>query len=548
MLFILMILSSLTSSIGILLIIPLLSSIGIHLNDNSSITDANSWISDFFTSIALEPSLLTVLVIYLLVIFTVAALNYLNTMMSAKLRMQFVDGLRNKIFKSLFYAQWQFLTHQRLSDFARMVTNQVQSTGYPVQQLMSLASRLVLILIYLGMSLLLSLKLTLLALVAGLILIAALLPLNKYIHQSGRLELKSYSNIFHSVFEQLSSMKVIKSYSAEQQYLKQMSSASKTLETQQIKLARYNALSRLVSLCGAAVIFAFLFYISISSIGLPISNLILILFIFSRLMPQLSAVQTSIQQLIHAAPEYVDLIEKNSHLEAYQENDIGRSENLASIAPPFKSQLILKEIGHTYPEKTTPVFSGLNVQIQKNQTIAICGASGAGKSTLADIIAGLTIQHRGQFLVDGVEIDKTNHIAWRTKVAYVTQDVFLFNDSIRANLSWVVTKPPSDTQLWECLKMAAADEFIRALPKGLDTGIGDRGVQLSGGEKQRIALARALITEPEILILDEATSALDKENEEKIQEAIATLNKKLTIIVIAHDQSRIEHISQRIYL
>lgn len=542
----LMILGSLTSGIGILLIIPLLSSIGIDLGGShqTEATNISEWVSNIFLWFGIDASLETVLALYLFVITTVALISYANTVLNTKLRMQFVDGLRTRLFGLLVYSEWQFLTHERMSDFARMVTGQVQAMGHSIQQLLTLISRLILTLVYLSLAFLLSPVITIFALFCGLILIAILLPLNKHIHQSGRIELKTYADIYHSAFEQLSSLKIIKSFSSEQRYLEKMQGASKILESQQTKIARYNALSRLVNLTGSAIIFILLLYASIKIIELPTANLILILLIFSRLMPQLSAIQISVQQLIHSAPEYVDFLLKSDSLKECQEKPpaVGNIET-----PSFHHEIELKELEYSYPNKNMSAFSGLNAKIVKNQTVAICGPSGAGKSTLADIIAGLIAPVSGQFLVDGIEIDSINRLAWRSSVAYVTQDVFLFHDSIRNNLSWV-TQETSDEQLWECLTLAAADTFVRALPQGLDTHIGDRGTQLSGGEKQRLALARALISEPEILILDEATSALDKANQGKIKEALDNLYGKLTIVVIAHNQASIEHISQRIEL
>lgn len=138
-------------------------------------------------------------------------------------------------------------------------------------------------------------------------------------------------------------------------------------------------------------------------------------------------------------------------------------------------------------------------------------------------------------------------LAWRKNIAYITQEVYLFHDTIRNNLSWV-KKDTTDEELWRMLDMAAARSFVEKIPQGLDTVIGDRGIRLSGGERQRLALARALLSQPRLLILDEATSALDHENERKIQQALEHLQGTLTIIIIAHRKTTIEHVDQTIQL
>jgi ATP-binding cassette subfamily C protein len=178
---------------------------------------------------------------------------------------------------------------------------------------------------------------------------------------------------------------------------------------------------------------------------------------------------------------------------------------------------------------------------------AFMGHSGAGKSTLADLLTGLLKLDRGAILIDGKPLTDANLHAWRSSIGYVPQEPFLLHKSIRENLLWVAPEA-ADGALWEALHLAAAEEFVRRLPEGLDTVIGDRGARLSGGERQRIVLARALLRKPSLLILDEATSALDEENENRIQEALGRLQGKLTLVVIAHRQSAIRQADKVIVL
>ena len=179
--------------------------------------------------------------------------------------------------------------------------------------------------------------------------------------------------------------------------------------------------------------------------------------------------------------------------------------------------------------------------------MALVGPSGAGKSTVADLIAGLLIPDKGKIYCDSILLEGDQRLAWRRGLAYITQEVFLFHDTVRSNLSWVQPEA-SEEELWAMLELAEAAEFVKRLPEGIDTVIGDRGVRLSGGERQRLALARALLSRPQLLILDEATSALDHENEQKIQQALQHMDGKLTIIIIAHRETSIQHVKQRIEL
>jgi ATP-binding cassette subfamily C protein len=538
----LMILSSLSSGIGILLIVPLLASVDISLGTDTATPGIQAHINHVFDTLGLQPGLEVILLIYLSLIVTVALINYLNAVAGAKLQRDFVINLRRQVYGSLLNANWQYLGSKRMSDFARLVTGQVQSIGFTVFQIITLTSKLVLVVVYLGLSFWLSPAMTFLALICALLLVVVLFPLNNRIQHSGHQELEAHSDIFHNVFEQLQSLKIIKSFSAESRYVEKLDRSSHLLENQQVRITRFSAFSRFIFLTGAAVIFTLLFWVALRWIHLPIANLILLLFIFSRLMPQLSAIQGHLQQLIHAAPEYQDLLAHCQDLQEHQEQSCPDNVSIS-----LHRQIRVEGLGYQYPGKTQTLFNGLNATLQKNETLAITGPSGAGKSTLADLIAGLLPPTEGRIYIDDLPLDANTRLAWRKSVAYVTQEVFLFNDSIRANLEWVRKDPVSDEEIWHYLGLAAAD-FVKSLPHQLDTRIGDRGTQLSGGERQRLALARALIAQPALLILDEATSALDRDNEARIRQALMNLEGKLTLIVIAHDQESIAHIHKRIEL
>jgi ATP-binding cassette subfamily C protein len=543
----LMLLSSVTSGVGILLIIPLLASVGVDLGGATSNNGISDTINELAANIGLELNLLTVLIIYLVIIFVLAAFSFVSSIVLVSLRQSFVMHLRDDISRALFFTQWRYLNRQHMADFMRLLTGQVNSVGACLSMLLTLASSLVLVVVYLSFALLLSAKLTLLALIFGLGLAALLWPVNKRIHASGSLGLKASTNIHRSIFENISSLKIIKSFAAEERYLEHMRDANRTVEEQQIRMAKYNALTRFVNMVGAAVIFTLLFYSSIEWLSLPTANLLVMLFIFSRLMPQISSIQSTIQALIHRAPAYQDLLEQSANLVQWTERLNDEVES-----PQLKREMQLNALSYQYLDGETYAFENVNATIKYKQTVAIVGPSGVGKSTLADLISGLIEPTSGSILIDGAPITDESRLSWRKQVAYVTQDVFLFHDSVRENLSWVCDrsaypqgKIPED-ELWQALTLAAADEFVKRLPLGLDTLIGDRGVKLSGGERQRLALARALLSKPQVLILDEATSALDRENELKIRDALVRLDGRLTIFIIAHNETTIEHVSQRI--
>jgi len=206
----------------------------------------------------------------------------------------------------------------------------------------------------------------------------------------------------------------------------------------------------------------------------------------------------------------------------------------------------LENVSFSYRDDEHFLMKDLNLQIPIGKSIAIVGPSGTGKSTVADLIMGLIQPYEGKITIDGVPISKFNIGSWRSQIGYVSQETFLFNETIKFNL--LLSEPKADEEdILDALKLAAAYEFVSKLPEGIKTVIGDRGVKLSGGERQRLALARALLRKPHLLILDEATSNSDSDNEKKILKAIDDLHGEITILIIAHRVSTIKN-ADYIYL
>ena len=173
-------------------------------------------------------------------------------------------------------------------------------------------------------------------------------------------------------------------------------------------------------------------------------------------------------------------------------------------------------------------------------SVGVVGTSGAGKTTIIDVLLGLLNIQEGSILADGVEV-REHYEEWLKNIGYIPQTIFMIDASIRKNVAFgVPDEEIDDNKVWQALKEAQLDEFVKGLPEGLDTGIGERGIRLSGGQRQRIGIARALFEDPEVLVLDEATSALDNETEAAIMDSINRLHGRKTLIIIAHRLQTIE--------
>jgi ATP-binding cassette, subfamily B, bacterial PglK len=214
----------------------------------------------------------------------------------------------------------------------------------------------------------------------------------------------------------------------------------------------------------------------------------------------------------------------------------------ATPAPVLRRDLVVRDLSFRYPASSEPVLRNVNLRIPHNSTVGFVGGTGSGKTTLVDILLGLLHVHEGSVEVDGVPITTTNVRGWQRSIGYVPQHIFLCDDSVTANIAFGVPADEVDHRAVErAAQIANIHDFVIGdLPKGYATVVGERGVRLSGGQRQRIGIARALYTDPDILIMDEATSALDNMTETAVMQAISALAGRKTIILVAHRLTTVE--------
>ena len=207
-----------------------------------------------------------------------------------------------------------------------------------------------------------------------------------------------------------------------------------------------------------------------------------------------------------------------------------------------------EDVSFRYPGAARDAVSGIDLEIRPGELVALVGASGGGKTTLVNLMPRFFAPTSGRILVDDVPIAELSLASLRAQLALVSQDIVLFNDSVRANVAFGADTDPGDDAVWAALKAAALDEFVRDLPGGLDAAVGERGAKLSGGQRQRLAIARALLKNAPILLLDEATSALDSQTEREVQQALERTMQGRTTLVIAHRLSTIERADRIVVL
>lgn len=262
-----------------------------------------------------------------------------------------------------------------------------------------------------------------------------------------------------------------------------------------------------------------------------------------KLLPSVNKISSYFAAIVHNAV----VIEKvRDEYREMHETELSGGQNKESAAKTrektisLEREISVEHLEFSYPNTEEAVIRDANVVIPKNCSAAFIGPSGAGKTTFVDLILGILTPQKGSICVDGTDIHEALR-SWHEKIGYIPQTIYMLDDTIRNNIAFGDAGEIDDARVWEALRQAQLEDFIKGLEDGLDTVIGEAGVRLSGGQRQRIGIARALYRRPEVLVLDEATSALDNETEAAVMEAIDRLQGKMTMFIIAHRLSTIQN-------
>lgn len=253
-----------------------------------------------------------------------------------------------------------------------------------------------------------------------------------------------------------------------------------------------------------------------------------------RILPSLGRISSAVNNIIFYFPSLQDMYDNFKEVEEHEKQQIEMVGEDSDEKLEFRHEITIKGIDWKYPNTDKYILRDLNMTIHKGESVAFVGVSGAGKTTLADILLGLLIPEKGDILVDEKSVLHSKE-KWGKMIGFVSQAFYLNDDTIRNNIAFGIEKKKIDDEMvWRALEQAQLKETVEMLPKGIDTVVGERGIRFSGGQRQRLAIARALYYNPEILILDEATSALDTDTESAVMEAIEALQGHKTLVIIAH--------------
>ena len=384
-------------------------------------------------------------------------------------------------------------------------------------------------------------KLTLFLLVTLPLVLIPIRKTGKKLKSLSRKTQESFGDVNQHLSETLSSIRLIKGVVSEEREKEKFRAYSDEFVGFQIKTAKYtNLLSPVMETLGALAAGLAVWMGGYAVIHGTLSFGTLVGFIAAAQMlyqpiKGFAGAQADIQQSLAAAERIVDLL--SVPLENIRESG---KKPVVSLT----GKIEFRGVSFRYPGGASNAITNVTFSIEAGTFVAVVGASGSGKSSLVNLLPKFYLPTEGEILWDGTSLAEIDSASLRKIIGFVTQDVVLMNQSVRDNLAYGLERPLPDEEMVEAAKAAFAHDFISALPNGYDTRVGEKGIFLSGGEKQRLALARVVLRNPSLLILDEATSALDSESEWMVQRALETIMKGRTTIAIAHRLTTIRQASR----
>lgn len=464
---------------------------------------------------------------------------YLKNILLYMVQLNIVKDIRDRLYVHIQGLSLSYFHKEKTGSITSTIINDVeQLQGSLSVAFQKLFVEPINILTFATLLFIISWKLALIAIIIIPLAGIAIIAIGKSIRRKSRRTQKKISHIMQILSETLGSIRIVKAFVNEKEEIKKFSKETLNYLNLHLKRARLDLIAAPITESFGVVIGVILLWYGGSEVILekgliPEDFIRFILILFAILGPikQMSNVNLKIQAGAASAERIFTLLDT--------EPQIVEVKNPINIVE-FKDSLKFSNVHFEYLKGSGPVLENVNFEINKGEVVALVGPSGSGKSTIADLIPRFYDVSSGEITIDGANIKNTSLFSLRSNMGIVTQEVILFNDTIKNNISYA-QPDKSENVIKEAARAANALEFIEKTPEGFDTIVGERGVKLSGGQKQRIAIARALLKNPSILILDEATSALDTESEKRVQTAIESLMKDRTALVIAHRLSTVQN-------
>lgn len=538
-LFALVALGALLDGFGLLLLVPLL---GTLFAESANQTGPLGLLLNLWPDIQGAPRLILVLGLFGLVMALRALVLWLRDLRMGALQVGYLESKRSKLARALADSRWEALNRLGHGRVTHLMSGDIQRCASGVHFLLQGGVAVILVVIQAGVALALAPQLAVIALMSmglGALVMGRWLGATRDI---GARVTNSNMRLMVELGRFLGGLKAAMSQNLHSAFVAAFERDLGIAANQQIAFINRQAAMRVMwSLLGAAVASISLL-LGFLVLDYPPAVMLTLLVVLARIAGPAMQIQSGLQQVAYALPAWEAVQTTLDDLA----HDARTVVSPRSNAAPLRGPVRLEDVTYLHEGATDGRgVRALSLTLQPGEFVAITGSSGAGKTTFADLMAGLLQPQQGRITVGDRTLDAQTVSAWRDRLAYVTQDPLLFNDTIRANLLWGGVEA-DEAGIAKALAATGADRVVARLSLGLQSVVGEDGAMVSGGERQRLALSRALLRQPDVLVLDEATAALDADSEDAVLKALAELDPRPLILMISHRAESLSVCSRRV--
>lgn len=439
--------------------------------------------------------------------------------------------LRMRLIKALLAAGWDHFLRNPLGRFANSLTLEAERAAAGYLHLCKFIAIIIQIAVYLCLAVVISWQVMLAAVIVGALMYLALGGVVRIGRTAGREQTQLFNKLAARLSDGLLGLKPLKAMRRERAIEPMLRSETMELQGVRRRLVFSSQAIQILQEPIVAVILCACMYLALTRFDVDLPTVMLLGLLFYRMVTRMSALPKVHHTLLESGTAYWSI--SDAIREAGDRQEVMRS----GQTPTLGHDIVFENLSFAYG--TAPVVRKLDLTIQAGSFVVLIGPSGAGKTTLIDLLVDLYSPQSGRILVDGLELEKLDLAAWRRMIGYVPQELFLFHDTILANVT-LGTPGLTDTDAERALRAAGAWDFVSSLPDGLHTVVGERGALLSGGQRQRVAIARALVQQPKLLILDEVTASLDPETADQLSETLRGLAGDVTVLAITHQDALVK--------
>jgi ABC-type multidrug transport system fused ATPase/permease subunit len=485
-------------------------------------------------------SLILVFIIKNLVLFLINVVQLRFTYTN-----QFATSRRMMI--NFMLRPYEYYLNADTSVIQRSITSDVNNMYALILSILQLTSEIIVFICLVAYLLRMDASMTLtIALLLVTVLLIIKFVIKPVMVKAGQDNQDYYSGLYKWINESVTGIKEIKIANKENYFINGYADCGAGYVYAVQKYNLYNSTPRLlIETIAVAGMVGYMLLVMMrgTSLSTLLPQLTVLMAAATRLLPSANRINNYLTSIAYFEPfmmNVTDNLQQEIHdgSVSYNSDDYRKKKEVTKL--PVKEHIEMTDICYKYPNTDSYILNKAAMSIPVGKSVGIVGTSGAGKTTIVDVLLGLLKPESGKIYADGADVMQ-NYQGWLKNIGYIPQTIFMVDSTIRKNVAFgYPDEEIDDNKVWNALKEASLDEFVKNLPEGLDTQIGERGIRLSGGQRQRIGIARALFEDPEVLVLDEATSALDNETEAAIMDSINRLHGKKTLIIIAHRLQTIE--------